>query len=136
MAPIITALFLATVLPLSFVSAQRPTAVLDSLFQRREERIAMRDGVRLFTVSLTPRRQDGPLPILMSRTPYGTASWGGRHRIEVGFRRLMVDGYIFVFQDIRKRHQSEGEFIMNRPPRDRGTQASADEGTDTWLGIS
>src|SRR3990172_8540715 len=105
---------------------------LDTLFQRREERIAMRDGVRLFTVILTPRHSSGALPILMSRTPYGTNGWGGTVGIEVGFRELIADGYVFVFQDIRGQHQSEGEFIMNRPPRNRRNSASVDEATDTW----
>ena len=113
-------------------NAQRAASALDTLFDRREERITMRDGIHLFTVILMPRHQSGALPILMSRTPYGTNGWGGTAGIDVGFRELIADGYVFVFQDIRGQHQSEGEFIMNRPPRDRRIKASVDEATDTW----
>ena len=114
------------------LAAQQPNKALDSLFDRREARIPMRDGVHLFTVILTPKRQAGPLPVLMSRTPYGTGGWGGTHGIDVAFRELIADGYVFVFQDIRGQHESEGEFIMNRPPRDQRVTTSVDEATDTW----
>src|SRR5712691_1431711 len=39
-------------------------------FERREEMIKVRDGVRLHTLIFTPAH-DKPLPVLMSRTPYG-----------------------------------------------------------------
>ena len=114
------------------IGAQQPNAGIDSLFDRREARIPMRDGVHLFTVVLTPKGQAGPLPVLMSRTPYGTGGWGGTFHVDVGFRELIADGYVFVFQDIRGQHASAGEFIMNRPPRDRRVANSVDEATDTW----
>src|SRR5437868_13688919 len=46
---------------------QRPSDAAD--YDRREVMVAMRDGVKLFTVILVPRgaRQ---LPILLTRTPY------------------------------------------------------------------
>ena len=114
------------------IGAQQPRTAIDSLFDRREARIPMRDGVHLFTVILTPKRQSAPLPVLMSRTPYGTGGWGGTVHIDVAFRELIADGYVFVFQDIRGQYGSEGEFIMNRPPRDRRIASSVDEATDTW----
>ena len=126
------ALLALTLVAAPSAQAQRASSTLDTLFDRREARIAMRDGVHLFTVILTPKQQSGPLPVLMSRTPYGTAGWGGTSGIAVGFRELIADGYVFVFQDIRGQHESEGEFIMNRPPRDRRIAASVDEATDTW----
>ncbi|GAC1648289.1 MAG: CocE/NonD family hydrolase [Gemmatimonadaceae bacterium] len=105
---------------------------LDSLFTRREVSIPMRDGVKVFTVILTPRRAVGPLPIILSRTPYGTDNWGGTLGIEYGFADLIRDGYVFAFQDIRGRHQSGGEYIMNRLPRDRRDPKSIDESTDAY----
>jgi hypothetical protein len=106
---------------------------LDHLFERRELMIPMRDGVRLFTVVLTPKRTEGALlPILLSRTPYGTDGWGGTEDVSLAFRELIEDGYVFAFQDIRGQHQSEGTFVMNRPPRDRRDEKSIDEATDTW----
>ena len=120
------------IVPVSLRAAQAPDTSLASRFDRRDERIAMRDGVRLFTVILTPKGQRAALPILMSRTPYGTDGWGGTSGIATGFKELIDDGYIFVFQDIRGQHQSEGTFVMNRPPRDRRNPRSLDEATDTW----
>ncbi|MEO7966508.1 MAG: CocE/NonD family hydrolase, partial [Gemmatimonadaceae bacterium] len=107
-------------------------AGLDSMFERREARIPMRDGVHLFTVILVPKGLTGKLPVLLSRTPYGTDGWGGTVNVQVAFRELIADGYVFVFQDIRGQHESEGVFVMNRPPRDKGNTQSVDEATDTY----
>jgi putative CocE/NonD family hydrolase len=101
-------------------------------FERREAMIPMRDGVKLFTVVLVPKAAGAPVPIMMSRTPYGTDGWGGTSNIAVGFKELIEDGYVFVFQDIRGQHRSEGVFVMNRPPRDRTDAKAVDEATDTY----
>jgi hypothetical protein len=45
---------------------------------------------------------------------------------------LADDRYIFVFQDIRGRYKSEGQFAMNRHPRDRRDAKAIDESTDTY----
>ena len=43
------------------------------------------------------------------------------------------DGYIFVFQDIRGKFKSEGQFVMQRPPRaNRGDATAIDESTDAY----
>ena len=73
-------------------TAQGTSPGLDSLFTRREVKIAMRDGVKLFTVILTPRSSTGALPIILSRTPYGTADWGGTLGIKYGFQELIREG--------------------------------------------
>jgi uncharacterized protein len=103
----------------------------DVEFERREEMIPMRDGVRLHTLIFTPKNPAEPLPILMNRTPYGigqtTASGINRRYTE-----LVKDGYIFVRQDIRGRYASEGQFMMNRPPRDKHDSKSVDESSDTY----
>ncbi len=92
----------------------------------------MRDGVRLHTEINIPKGAAAPLPILMTRTPYNAAS-GTSQLVRGGFRELASDGYIFVFQDIRGRYGSEGQFEMMRPPRDNpGDPKSIDEGTDTY----
>jgi len=106
----------------------RAVAALD----RREVMIPMRDGIRLFTLILTPKAATEPLPLLLSRTPYGTSGWGGTKGFANGCKELCEDGYIFVFQDIRGRYKSEGQFVMTRPPRDRRDPRSTDETTDTW----
>ena len=86
----------------------------------------MRDGTRLFAVVLTPEGRAGPLPIILHRTPYGTADAIGYVQAA---RELVESGYIFVLQDIRGRYRSEGSFVMTRPPAAAG---GVDESTDTW----
>ena len=50
----------------------------------------------------------------------------------MALRELVDDGYIFVFQDIRGKFKSEGEFVMQRPPRDPADPKGIDEGTDAY----
>jgi uncharacterized protein len=97
-------------------------------FQRREEMIRMRDGVRLYTLIFTPSNQTENLPIIIQRTPYGIS---GITSDSIS-RELAADGYIFVYQDIRGRFKSEGEFMMDRPPRGTNTIKPVDESTDTY----
>ena len=101
------------------------------VFKRTEAMIAMRDGVKLFTVILTPENQPENLPIYMERTPYGVAGWNSA-RVNGSKAELVKDGYIFVFQDIRGREDSEGVFEMLRPPRNKRDPKSVDESTDTY----
>jgi putative CocE/NonD family hydrolase len=98
--------------------------------KRTEAMIPMRDGVKLFTVIFTPETQTEALPILIERSPYGIKSRDS-NLVNRTRPELVKDGYVFVFQDIRGRHESEGEFVMVRPPRDRRDAKSIDESTDT-----
>ena len=131
MSLLVRTLVLVTLLGPASLAAQ-DTSFAGVRFERREAMIPMRDGVRLFTVVLVPRTSTAALPVLMSRTPYGTGGWGGTTNIDVAFKELIEDGYVFVFQDIRGQHQSEGVFIMNRPPRNLRDPQAVDEATDTW----
>lgn len=106
-------------------------------FTQRTEMIPMRDGVKLHTTILVPKEQKAEIPFIMLRTPYGIESRGPKALKEY-LKDLADEGYIFVFQDIRGRHKSEGQFVMMRPPRDRRNDQAIDEGTDThdtieWL---
>jgi len=105
-------------------------------YQRRVERIVMRDGVALYTEIFTPAAPRARLPIIMERTPYNAQLIGPR--LANRYRLLADDGYIFVFQDLRGKYQSDGQFMMIRPPRDPKRGEVVDEGTDThdtieWL---
>ena len=111
--------------------SEQPAVEVLVPFEKREEMIAMRDGVRLHTLIFTPKNQTEPLPIIFNRTPYGvgqTTSDGINRR----FKEFVQDGYIFVRQDIRGRYNSEGQFVMNRPPRDKKDLKAIDESTDTY----
>jgi putative CocE/NonD family hydrolase len=109
----------------------------DPRFDRTEAMVPMRDGAKLFTLVYTPKKAKDKLPIVMLRTPYGIA--GNPERAFNGyFRELVDEGYIFAFQDIRGRFQSEGKFVMTRPPRDPKDPKAVDEASDTsdtidWL---
>ncbi len=106
---------------------------LPRLFDRSETMIPMRDGVRLHTEICVPKGAGERLPLLITRTPYGINDDAhGFSRIFGIYHELIPEGFIFVFQDIRGRFQSEGQFVMQRPPRDRSNAKSIDEGTDTY----
>jgi putative CocE/NonD family hydrolase len=111
--------------------ADQPAKDTRVKFTRTEAMIPMRDGVKLFTVILAPENQTENLPIYMERTPYGVAGWNSS-RVNGAKAELVKDGYIFVFQDIRGREDSEGVFEMLRPPRDKRDPKSIDESTDTY----
>jgi putative CocE/NonD family hydrolase len=112
------------------ISAQ-PAVQVNTKFEKREEMIQMRDGVHLHTLIFLPENQTEALPILMARTPYGI-SQASSDSINRRYRELVKDGYIFVQQDIRGRYGSEGQFVMNRPMRDKKVAKSIDESTDTY----
>jgi putative CocE/NonD family hydrolase len=112
--------------PLAF--SQAP----DGNFTKQDLMIPARDGVKLHTVVFTPRNAGGALPILFVRTPYGAPS---DTRALLTYSDLVADGYIFAFQDIRGRFGSEGQFVMQRPVRDKHDPRSIDEGTDAYDSI-
>lgn len=95
----------------------------------------MRDGVTLFTVVYSPKNKSEKYPVLLMRTPYGISPYGESeiHSIIVPSRSFIEDGYIFVFQDVRGRFMSEGEFDNMRPfIPDKRSENDIDESTDTY----
>ena len=93
--------------------AQQPIAEpAKSPFTYQEVMIPMRDGVHLQTVILTPVDQKGPLPIILSRTPYGVRD-KAPEEVPANLRELAQDGYIFVSQNLRGRFKSEGVFKLS-----------------------
>jgi putative CocE/NonD family hydrolase len=127
----LTVTLLCLLTALAYAQAAQPAGVA---FEKIEAMIPMRDGVKLNTVILAPTSASAPLPILMVRTPYGVDGWSS-DRINRAYQELVADGYIFVFQDIRGKYKSEGEFRMNRPPRDKRDTKSVDEASDTYDAI-
>ena len=92
--------------------------------------IPVRDGVRLNTEIYIPKNTRERIPLLLLRSAYGVP-----HLIPpwvTGLEELAADGYIFVFQDIRGRFKSEGQFVMLRPPRAKSDPDAIDESTDTY----
>jgi putative CocE/NonD family hydrolase len=74
--------------------------------------VPVRDGVRLETVIMAPARAAAPLPILLTRTPYGVPP-DASYMDEPDLQALVRDGYIFVVQNLRGRFQSEGTFGLS-----------------------
>src|SRR5262245_28747568 len=127
---------------LGFILSSRPVASLpqDSgylreHYEKKDHMVPMRDGVKLFTLVYTPKDTAQKYPIMLFRTPYSIAPYGsGDYPSRLGpapeFDR---DGYIFVFQDVRGKFKSEGEFLVMRPykPGKKGPQ-DTDESSDTY----
>lgn len=102
-------------------------------YARTEAFIPMRDGVRLFTEIYAPKDSKSRLPFLLTRTPYGVPPGKAPERsLKGAYKALAEEGYIFVFQDIRGRYQSEGQFVMMRRPRDKSDPKAIDESTDAF----
>ncbi len=68
--------------------------------------IPMRDGVTLYADVYRPA-QDGQYPVIVSRTPYSTERFPSAYAAAVYFSRR---GYVYVFQDVRGRHESDGRW--------------------------
>ena len=104
-------------------------------YAKFEYRIAMRDGVRLFTAVYAPNDRSRTYPILLYRTPYSSRPYGpDRYRSSLGpTPEFARDGYIFVYQDVRGRYMSEGEFVQLTPHLpEKLTPQEIDESTDTY----
>jgi uncharacterized protein len=108
-------------------------------YTRREAMLPMRDGVRLHAVILRPAHAEAgdSLPFLLYRTPYGVEEFDSRS-VNADKPELAASGYVFVYEDIRGRYKSEGQFVMNRPIVAHNVKTDVDETTDThdtidWL---
>jgi putative CocE/NonD family hydrolase len=97
----------------------------------RQAMVTVRDGIALNTVIFAPKDQREPLPFLFIRTPYGVPE--AAFPLAMAYPELARERYIFVMQDIRGRYKSEGQFVMQRPPRlVDGPGPRIDESTDAW----
>src|SRR6202047_4730460 len=116
--------------------------VVDSFdHTRREEMIAMRDGVKLHTVILIPKGAKSA-PILLTRTPYNaTELTSHTHSAHLGPNLngydnatdvIVEGGYIRVVQDVRGKYGSEGDYVMNRPLHGPRNPTPVDHATDTY----
>jgi len=103
----------------------------DDQYNRQEVMITMRDGIKLHTVIFIPKNKTGALPFLLERTPYGINDYPSPEKN--GYvKDMATDGYIFVYQDIRGRYLSEGQFEMQRFTRNKKDPKAIDESTDTY----
>ena len=106
-------------------------------YTKFEHRIPMRDGVKLFTAVYVPKDAIGEgktYPILMQRTGYNVGAYGAdRYRTSVGPSELFArEKFIFVYQDVRGRYMSEGDFTIVRPHKPQKGPKDTDESTDCY----
>jgi putative CocE/NonD family hydrolase len=116
-------------------SRAQEASPLKARYTKHEYQIAMRDGVKLFTSVYVPKDSSQKYPILMQRTPYSVAPYGpDDYRDSLGPSPMfMKEGFIFVYQDVRGRNMSEGEFAWMRPHKlKKSGPTESDETTDTW----
>lgn len=116
--------------------------VTDSFeYVKRSVMIPMRDGVKLHTVIIVPKGAKDAA-ILLTRTPYDAASLTSHAAskylgsILQGYDNatdiVVEDGYIRVVQDIRGKHGSEGDYVINRPLVGPQNPTPVDHATDTY----
>ena len=106
-------------------------------YTKKEYQVEMRDGVKLFTAVYAPKNTTEKHPFLMVRTPYSCAPYGEdkiQSRIyDTHWKEYLKEGYIFVFQDVRGRWMSEGEFVDVRPFNpNKKNKTDIDEASDTY----
>ncbi len=103
-------------------------------YDKTEVRIPMRDGVELFTAIYRPKDIVAPVPVMLFRTPYGVAPYGEELKEALGpSERLARRGWIFVYQDVRGRFMSQGQFINMTPhQREKTSPSVVDESSDTY----
>ena len=113
-----------------------PTEAND--YVKREVMIPMRDGVKLHIVIVIPRGATNA-PILLTRTPYNASGRVARmaspHMISIlpqGDEPFVRAGYIRVFQDIRGKYGSEGEYVVTRPVVGPLNPTKVDHTTAAW----
>jgi putative CocE/NonD family hydrolase len=123
-------------------AARFATTVPNADYVRQEVMIPMRDGVKLFTVIVIPKAvADGTAkaPIMLTRTPYNADGRAGRMKspnissiLGDGDDAFIENGYIRVFQDVRGKYGSEGDYVMTRPVRGPLNDTRIDHSTDAY----
>jgi len=115
---------------------EAPTAAYD--YVKRDVMIPMRDGVKLHTVIVIPRKANNA-PIILTRTPYSASKRAERSNsphvlafLPQGDEVFVADGYIRVFQDVRGKYGSEGEYFMTRPLKGPLNSSDTDNSTDAY----
>lgn len=109
---------------------------IKSHYTKIERMIPMRDGISLFTAIYIPNDSTSKHPILMERTPYSSAPYGENNlnTRRLGPNKLFAkEQYIFVYQDVRGRYKSEGDFKETTPAIDnKFSDSVVDESSDCY----
>jgi putative CocE/NonD family hydrolase len=90
-------------------------------YVKREVMLPMRDGTKLYTVIVYPKGITNA-PIVLTRTPYNAAGRANRmdspsilSTLPLADEMFVKAGYIRVYQDIRGKYGSEGDYVVTKP---------------------
>ncbi|RZM29495.1 MAG: CocE/NonD family hydrolase [Pedobacter sp.] len=114
---------------------QTDSAYVRDNYTKIERNIPMRDGKKLFTAIYIPKDQTRKYPFMINRTPYTVAPYGtDKFKTTLGPSPGFIrEGFIFVYQDVRGKWMSEGEYVDVRPHLDtKKTKQDIDESSDTY----
>ena len=78
-----------------------------SVVVEKQVMVPMRDGVRLAADLYRPDA-DGAFPVIVARIPYGRAN--PRLKVSLAGGLFASQGFVFVAQDVRGKHDSEGDY--------------------------
>jgi uncharacterized protein len=123
------------------IPADKFTATVPNAdYVKQDVMIPMRDGVKLHTVIVIPKSvMAGKAPIMLTRTPYNATGRASRMKsphiasiLGDGDDAFIENGYIRVFQDVRGKYGSEGDYVMTRPVRGPLNNTPVDHSTDAY----
>ncbi len=107
-------------------------------YVKHEAMIPMRDGVKLKTFILVPKGAANA-PMLLTRTPYDASSRVSRFEsphLEAVVSQMddtaVAAGSIIVYQDVRGKFGSEGDYVMTRPLTGPLNPTGVDHATDCY----
>lgn len=92
----------------------------------RSVMMPMRDGKRLMTDIYVPKARTGPVPLILSKTPYNMNWWDVRTGAPRDWTTVLTAlrrGYAYAFQNERGHFFSEGEHDILGPPITDGEDA-------------
>lgn len=107
-------------------------------YDKRVVMVPMRDGTKLYTVIVVPKGAKDA-PIVLTRTPYNAAGRANRsdspsmlNALPLADEGFVKAGYIRVYQDVRGKYGSEGDYVVTRPPIGPLNPTKVDHTTDAW----
>jgi putative CocE/NonD family hydrolase len=132
--PLLSAIFLIFVVIASSILLSQGKYNAKAHYDKAEYMVAMRDGVKLYTQVYTPKEKTQKYPIILFRTPYSVRYYGPKQFRRVFFNEAYTqEGFIFVYQDVRGKFKSEGEFIVMKPHKTiKKGPDDVDESSDTY----
>ena len=115
-----------------------PPTAAEQDYDKRVAMIPMRDGTKLYTVIVVPKGVTNA-PIVLTRTPYNAAGRATRSdspsmlaTLPLSDEPFVKAHYIRVYQDIRGKYGSEGDYVVTRPVVGPLNPTKVDHVTDAY----